>query len=264
MKKLLVILLLLIPVAVYAETNRKVVVISIDALHPKAIEMKKPENILSVMAKGVFTMKGSSVSPPMTLVNHAAMVVGKTPEESGYWFNQWKEGDKRVGMETVFHDAKRSGYKTFYIYSKRNLGFLVNDAVDQSHLAYSSKKESITVGKKIVREETGDYFLFLHVSGLDYAGPRHGWLSAGYLDEFGLIDNELKPIIERLMRQKNTTLVITSDHSGHDKMHASQDPEDFKIPLILYSDMADFSSLQDRPYVTCELRKILSKVLKKP
>ena len=264
MKKLLVILLLLIPVAVSAETNRKVVVISIDALHPKAIELKKPENILSVMAKGVFTMKGSSVSPPMTLVNHAAMVVGKTPGESGYAFNRWKEGDKRVGMETVFHDAKRSGYKTYYIYSKENLGFLVNDAVDQSRWANSRRRESISVGEKIALEETKDYFLFLHVSGLDFVGPRQGWLSEGYLDELWYIDNELKPIIERLMQQKNTTLVITSDHSGHDKIHASQDPEDFKIPLIIYSDMADFSSLQDRPYVTYELRKILSKVLKKP
>lgn len=41
MKKLLLALLLLIPVAVSAETNWKVVVISIDALYPQAIELKK-------------------------------------------------------------------------------------------------------------------------------------------------------------------------------------------------------------------------------
>ncbi|OPY14183.1 MAG: 2,3-bisphosphoglycerate-independent phosphoglycerate mutase [Syntrophus sp. PtaB.Bin138] len=264
MKKLIVILFLLIPVLVSAETNRKVVVISIDALHPDAIEMKKPKNILSVMSRGVSTMKGSSVSPPMTLVNHAAMVVGKTPEQSGYRFNRWKEGDKQVGLETVFHDAKRSGYKTYYIYSKENLGFLVNNAVDQSHFTSMAPREPLTVGHKIVQEEKGDYFLFLHISGLDFAGPRHGWLSEKYLEVFGLIDAELKPIIEKLMRQKNTTLVITSDHSGHDRIHASQHPEDFKIPLIIYSDMSDFSSLRDQSYTTYELRKILAKVLKKP
>jgi len=66
------------------------------------------------------------------------------------------------------------------------------------------------------------------------------------------------------LKQKNTTLIITSDHAGHDRIHASDHPEDFKIPLIIYSDMADFSSLQDQPYTTCELRKILSRVLKKP
>ena len=66
------------------------------------------------------------------------------------------------------------------------------------------------------------------------------------------------------MKQQNTTLIITSDHAGHDRIHASDHPEDFKIPLIIYSDMADFSSLQDQSYATYELRKILSRLLKIP
>lgn len=69
--------------------------------------------------------------------------------------------------------------------------------------------------------------------------------------------------MKKLMRQKNTTLVITSDRSGHDRTHASQHPEDFKMPLIIYSDMSDFSSLRDQSYTTYELRKILANVLKK-
>ena len=59
-------------------------------------------------------------------------------------------------------------------------------------------------------------------------------------------------------------MIITSDHAGHDRIHASDHPEDFKIPLIIYSDMADFSSLQDQSYATYELRKILSRLLKIP
>lgn len=257
-------ILTLMPITLYAETNRKVVVISIDALHPKAIELKKPGKILSVMAKGVHTMKGSAVSPPMTLINHTAMIVGKTPQESGYNFNLWKTGDKQVDTDTLFHDAKKGGYKTYYIYSKENLGFLVNESVDQAHWAKSWRRQSISMAEKIVLEEKTDYFLFLHVSGLDFAGPRHGWLSPVYLEELAGIDEELQPIIGKLMRQKNITLVITSDHAGHDRIHASDHPEDFKIPLIIYSNMADFSYLQDQPYTTSELRKILNGVLRKP
>lgn len=266
MKKLFVIILLLslMPISLYAETNRKVVVISIDALHPKAIDLKKPATILSVMFRGVYTMKGIAVSPPMTLINHTAMMVGKPPQESGYNFNLWKTGDKQVDQDTVFHDARKAGYKTFYFYSKENLGFLVNDAVDQAAWAKAWRRQSITLAEKIVLEEKADYFLFLHISGLDFVGPRHGWLSPVYLEELAGIDEELQPIISKILKQKNTTLIITSDHAGHDRIHASDHPEDFKIPLIIYSDMADFSSLQDQPYTTYELRKILSRVLKKP
>lgn len=266
MKKLfmIVLLLLLMPITLSAETNRKVVVISIDALHPQSIELKKPATIRSVMAKGVQTMKGSAVSPPMTLVNHAAMIVGKTPQESGYHFNNWRTGDKRVDIDTVFHDAKKAGYKTYYLYSKENLGFLVSEAVDQATWAKAWRRQSIGLAEKILMEEKADYFMFLHISGLDFIGPRHGWLSPVYLEELAGIDEELQPIISKLLKQKNTTLIITSDHAGHDKIHASDHPEDFRIPLIIYSDMADFSSLQDQPYTTNELRKILSKVLKKP
>lgn len=65
----------------------------------------------------------------MPLINHAAVIVGKTPREKGCNFNLWKKGDKQVYQETVFHDAKKSGCKTyFYIYE--NLGFLVKSAVD--------------------------------------------------------------------------------------------------------------------------------------
>jgi predicted AlkP superfamily pyrophosphatase or phosphodiesterase len=264
MKKYFVILLLFIPLLSYADTNRKVIVISIDAMHPRAIELKKPARIIAVMAKGVSTMNGSAVSPPMTLINHTAMVVGKTPQESGYHFNNWKTGDKQIDIDTVFHDAKKAGYKTYYLYSKENLGFLVNEAVDQAVWAKSWRRQSIALAGKIVLEEKADYFLFLHISGLDFTGPRHGWLSPVYLEELAGIDEELQPIIAKLLKQKNTTLIITSDHAGHDRIHASDHPEDFKIPLIIYSDMADFSSLQDQPYTTYELRKMLSRVLQKP
>lgn len=238
--------------------QKTIVVISIDALHPDAIEMAKPKNILSVMDKGVYTLRGTSVNPPKTLINHTAMMLGKTPEQSGYTENRWLPGEPAAEGETIFTMAKKTGLKTLYVYSKELLGFLATDDVDESFFAGMSSAET---GDRLVKETKGDYFLFLHVSGLEFTGMDHGWLSEKYLEKFTEIDTALTDVIKTLSAKENTTLIITSDHSGHDKIHASQHPEDFKMPLIVYSDMADFSEYQDRPYMTLELKELLSKVL---
>lgn len=115
----------------YAE-NGSVVVISIDALHPDAIVKIKPKNIGKLIDIGVSNFNGKSVKPPKTLISHTAMVTGKTPIDSGYNSNVWKAGDPTVSGETVFHDARSAGLKTYYIYSKQKLGFLNNSAIDKS------------------------------------------------------------------------------------------------------------------------------------
>jgi len=237
---------------------RTIVVISIDALHPDTIEMAKPENIMKVMNKGVSTLKGTSVAPPKTLINHTAMMLGKMPEESGYTVNAWKPETPKAEGESIFTLAKKSGLKTFYVYSKELLGFLATKDVDE---AYFAGMDSIAEGSRIVSEAKEDYFLFLHISGLEFTGMEHGWLSEQYISKFQEIDKGLKEVLEILTDKKNTTLVITSDHSGHEKIHGSDHPEDFKMPLIVYSDTADFSEYNGVDYKTVELKKLINKAL---
>jgi len=240
------------------KNNKTIVVISIDALHPDAIEMAKPENIMKVMSKGVSTLKGTSVAPPKTLINHTAMVLGKMPEESGYTVNAWQYGMPKAKGESVFTLAKKAGLKTIYVYSKGLLGFLSTDDVDESYFA---GMDSLEKGCRIIAETEEDYFLFLHISGLEFVGMEYGWLSDEYLALFNWIDAGLKDALNQLTEKSNTTLIITSDHSGHDMIHGSNHPEDFKMPLIIYSDMADFSEYNDAPYKTVELKNLISKVL---
>ncbi|PLX68999.1 MAG: hypothetical protein C0603_04750 [Denitrovibrio sp.] len=240
------------------KTHKTVVVISIDALHPDSIKMAKPENILRVMEKGISTLDGTSVAPPKTLINHTAMALGKMPEESGYTVNAWKPGMPKAEGESIFSLAKKSGLKTFYVYSKELLGFLATEDVDEQYFA---GMDSLSEGDRIVDETKEDYFLFLHISGLEFTGMEHGWLSDEYITKFQEIDAGLAGVIKTIMEKTDTTLVITSDHSGHEKIHGSDHPEDFKMPLIVYSDMADFSEYNNKSYKTVELKSLLSKII---
>jgi predicted AlkP superfamily pyrophosphatase or phosphodiesterase len=107
----------------------------------------------------------------------------------------------------------------------------------------------------------GPHFVFLHVGGLDEVGPEFGWLSEEYLEELSYIDEYLQPLIQSLKRQKNYLLIITSDHAGHDKIHGSQHPEDFRLPFVIHSDRLAFEEISKSQYHVTDLITILTGIL---
>ncbi|PMP70430.1 MAG: hypothetical protein C0187_05605 [Calditerrivibrio nitroreducens] len=161
--------------------------------------------------------------------------------------------------ETIFHDAKRAGLKTYFIYSKNKLGFLENSAIDKT---IYGKDDSILIAEKIVKEETEPYFIFLHISGLDEVGPKYGWLSKEYLEEFQLIDSDLQNILEHFIAMKSSTIIITSDHAGHDKEHGTNHPDDYKLPLIIFSKDIKFDDISSSSYYSFQLRSLINRALK--
>ena len=69
-----------------------VLIISIDALHPKAIDPKTSANIQQLLEQGVYTLDGFSTNPPLTLLSHTAMFSGIGPEKRGRTDNTLKVG----------------------------------------------------------------------------------------------------------------------------------------------------------------------------
>ena len=117
-------------VASNAASLKNVIIISIDALHPEALNARRTPTIYKEMREGVYTLDGYSTNPPKTLISHTAMFTGLPPDESGKLDNQWQPGESTIGRQTIFDSAKHSGFQTGFFYSKEKLGFLVNSAVD--------------------------------------------------------------------------------------------------------------------------------------
>ncbi|PMP70431.1 MAG: hypothetical protein C0187_05610 [Calditerrivibrio nitroreducens] len=109
MKKFFYFIFTLLSVTNLFAADCSIIVISIDALHPDAINIVKPENIGKVMSAGVYNLNGKSVNPPKTLISHTAMVTGKTPEESGYISNSWEKGRPFFMMQKE-QDLKHTSY----------------------------------------------------------------------------------------------------------------------------------------------------------
>jgi predicted AlkP superfamily pyrophosphatase or phosphodiesterase len=232
-----------------AEILNNVVIISIDALHPDAVTRENAPNIMSLADKGVITLKGMSTIPPKTLISHSAMFTGKTPQNGGRKSNKWKKGEPSVQGETIMDLAKRMGYQTGYFYSKGKLGFLATDSIDK---VVFSREDSIEKTIEYMNTQ-GKKFIFLHVSGLDFTGPDYGWMSKEYIEDFNFIDEQLKPLFDRVMKNKRFLIVVTSDHAGHDKEHGCDHDDDYKLPFIAVSDLLSVESEILQNYETYKL-----------
>ncbi len=222
-------LALLLAGASHAREVETVLLVSIDALHPDALNAKTVPTLHALMLPGRFTLAGQSVDPPKTLIAHTAMLTGLTPEQSGKKDNDWLPGQPRVAQTTLFDDARRQGFHTAFYYAKPKLGYLAGAAVDEQALV---PDDGIDRARAFFRQG-GKRFVFLHVSGLEYAGMNSGWLSPDYLDELTYIDMTLAPLFEYLGKRGAWRLIVTSDHAGHAREHGTRHPEDFKLPLIL-------------------------------
>ena len=240
-----------------ATSLKNVVIISIDALHPAALNAGTTPTIYKEMREGAYTLDGYSTNPPKTLISHTAMFTGLGPDKSGKSDNQWQPGEPTVEGPTIFNSAKQKGFQTAFYYSKQKLGYLVNDAVDVHRW---SREGTIDLTEEFLKKP-GRHFVFLHVSGLDFVGPEHGWLSPEYMEELSYIDEYLTPLIRMVKEQKNYLIIITSDHGGHEKIHGSQHPEDFRLPFVIHSDRLEFESIRNSDYDVTDLKDILNRSL---
>jgi len=223
---------LLLAVPGWAQDVDTVLIVSIDALHPDALSEKTAPTLHALMHPGHYTLAGRSVDPPKTLIAHTAMLTGLTPAASGKQDNDWKPGEPRVAKPTLFDDARRRGYRTAFYYSKPKLGYLASEAVDETALA---REDGIDRARAFFRR-AGARFAVLHLSGLEFAGTESGWLSPEYLDELSYIDMALAPLLADVARRGRHLIVITSDHAGHDRLHGTRHPDDYRLPLIITTD----------------------------
>ena len=243
---------------VAAQEVKNILIISIDALHPKALHPESSGTLQKLMEQGVYTLDGFSTNPPLTLVSHAAMFSGTGPEKGGRKDNKWHAGQPGIEGETIFNAARSQGYLTGFFYSKEKLGFLVNQAVDRQKL-----DRDFSVDNAMAFFETSDQksFCFLHISGLDQTGPVEGWLSPGHMEELFYIDESIAPLIETVKSKGSYLIIVTSDHAGHGTIHGSGHPDDARLPLIMVSDVINLAEYQGMTYHVTQLKSILESVL---
>jgi predicted AlkP superfamily pyrophosphatase or phosphodiesterase len=74
-------------------------------------------------------------------------------------------------------------------------------------------------------------FAFIHFDTVDGAGHQSGWLSEAYLAQVTQVDAALGRVINAL--PQHTTIIVQSDHGGHERTHGTDSPADMTIPWLI-------------------------------
>ena len=107
-----------------------------------------------------------------------------------------------------------------------------------TYIHWSMKESTDTVltdeALKLLKEEDVD-FCFLYLADTDdRGGHKVGWMSQEYLKRISIAIDNVKRVIDAF-GDKYSVIVMT-DHGGHDRTHGSTIPEDMIIPFFFYGD----------------------------
>ena len=224
-----------IPASPAHSESRRVIIISIDGGRPDGILQAATPTITRVWKQGAYSFRAQTISPSTTLPAHTSMLTGISPDRHGERDNNWWPGEATVTAETVFSLAKSQGLKTAMVVTKEKFGFLARPgSLDHFELVPHLAPDVVLRALAYLRSEK-PHLLFIHFADADITGHLYGWMSPEYLIALQTVDDAVEILLRtmdetRLVRE--TLLIITADHGGHDFTHGTTLPEDMTIPWI--------------------------------
>jgi predicted AlkP superfamily pyrophosphatase or phosphodiesterase len=209
--------------------------ILIDGTRPDALNLADCPNLTALWARGAFTLKAMSVLPSVTLPCHMSIFHSVPPGRHGVTTNDWQPMARPLpGLVDQAHAAGRRCAFFHNWEPLRNLNA-------PGSLAFSYFRNNVYTdldGDRIIAAEAARYitadqpdFAFVYFGTVDTIGHRHGWMSAEYLAQLARVDQALGDLLAAL--PGDSTLLLQSDHGGHERTHGSDSPEDMTIPWLV-------------------------------
>lgn len=226
-----------------------VIVISIDGLRPDAIEQFDAATLMRLMRQGSYTLHARTILPSTTLPSHTSMLTGVDADQHGITWNSDEVADRgHVEVPTVFGLAKARGHATAAFFGKAKLHHLeAPNTIDYVRSPggglldsrWSAERTASEVSRYLRSDAAAPGMMFVHIAEPDYAGHGSGWMGRAYGRAVRLADGAVARVIadaEARLGRGHFTVIVTSDHGGHDRGHGSSDPRDTTIPWIAWGE----------------------------
>ena len=217
------------------EEDKRVLLISIDGLRSDAVENTEYGKYL--LKNSTYSLEVTAVNPTITLPNHMSMFHSVLPDEHKVKSNTY-EPSKSLGAginEVVFNRGKTAAL----FYNWENIKYVATKGTTEISKYISGEDNGWEQSNTLIGEACIEYitstptdFAFLYLGFLDEQGHNYGWLSQEYYyalnESFSLVES----VIDAAFKQ-NYTVIITSDHGGHDYSHSAGTIQDTIIPLFI-------------------------------
>ncbi len=219
-----------------------VIVISIDGLRPDAISKYDARTLQRLVREGSASLEAQTIYPSKTLPSHTSMLTGVPPEVHGITFNKQVDEHGVVSVPTVFELARAAGFHTAAFFSKAKFEHLARPgSLDHwqgpsSNIGHWMATKTVPDAVSYMKHEKPN-LLFVHIGEPDFAGHAIGWMSFAYGWAVRRADGAVDTILDaadETYGRGNYTVIVTSDHGGHDRDHGSDDPRDMTIPWIAW------------------------------
>ena len=219
------------------EYDSSVILISIDGMRPDAIDKTEYGNYLKTISS--YSLSVKTVNPSITLPCHTSMLYGVEPSVHGITTNTYTPSEN-IG-KSIFDCLNDKSLKSVAFYNWKELGDIINETSVETKTyiggeIYGWEQANNSLANEFISYiKNNDFdFAFLYLGFLDEWGHRYGWLSNEY---FYALEESLKIVKEVIeTAPQSASIILTSDHGGHDKGHGSTLPEDMTIPLYAIGD----------------------------
>jgi predicted AlkP superfamily pyrophosphatase or phosphodiesterase len=213
-----------------------VVIISIDGLRADALAQSDTPVLAGLIAQGAYSDSAQSVAPSATLIGHASMLGGMTPEHHGIYWNVYAPELGKINGPTLFTVAHQAGLTSAMIAGKPRLEHIVlPNSVD--NYIYAGYLDQMTVARALDVIKTGmPDILFVHLPDVDEQGHKTGWMSEEQFLTISQADARLGEMVAALETAgywPHTLLIVTADHGGEGYRHGGDSPGELTIPWLV-------------------------------
>ncbi len=212
-----------------------VLFISIDGVRPDAIQAATTPTFDALQMEGSYSFAARSVMPSITLPCHMSIFHSVPPERHNILSNIYTPMVRPVpGLFEVLAQAAKTTASYFSWEPLRD----ISRPSSLSHMDFSAYANDYEISDDRIVKRALPYlkvasfdFNFLYLGSADECGHVHGWMSKAYLKQVEHLDKLIGSVVESL--PSNTTVLIHSDHGGHERMHGTVKDEDMLIPWFL-------------------------------
>ena len=217
----------------------RVVLMMTDGMRPDGFKQANTPNLDQFLSESSYTLEAQSVMPSITLPCHMSIFHSIPPNRHGITSNDWHPMARPIPglLERAKYEDKRCGL--FLNWEQlRDLGRPGNlHYLFMRDSSYYYKDEQF-IGDEFIAEAairdlpTLDLnFAFVYWGTIDTVGHAFGWMSDEYIAQIERVDSLIGDVLSII--PSDTTVLIQSDHGGHDRNHGTDSPEDMTIPWMI-------------------------------
>jgi predicted AlkP superfamily pyrophosphatase or phosphodiesterase len=208
--------------------------IMIDGLRPDALGLVNAPRLHGLQARSAFTLQARSVAPSLTLPCHMSIFHSLPPSRHGVMVNQWQPMARPV--PGLMEQAKAALRRCYFFHNWEPLRDL-NRPESLSFVYYRdncyTRDGDLAIAEeaaRVISRERPD-FAFVYLGTTDVAGHLYGWMSDGYLSQIEHVDAAVGMVLDVL--GPADTVLLQSDHGGHERIHGTTSAEDMTIPWMI-------------------------------